>query len=149
EKIDALLPFLQPAHVVVERRACLAVRRLREQELEEPFAIRAVRLEQPFLQHRPEVLPESAVFLGFVAAHLVERREHALHELFFDDLDLAILLQNLARDVEREIVRIDYAAHETEPARDEILALVEDEDALHVELNAALHLGAVEIERRL
>ena len=66
-----------------------------------------------------------------------------------DDLQLAILLQDLARDVQRKIVGVDHAFNEAQVGRHEIAALVHDEDALHIKLQAALHLGAVEVEGRL
>ena len=40
------------------------------------------------------------------------------------------ILQRLARDVERKIVRIDHPAHEAQPLREQILAVVHDEHAL-------------------
>ena len=46
------------------------------------------------------------------------------------------LLQNLARDVERQVLRVDHALEEGEPARQQLLLEgVRDEDALHVELD--------------
>ena len=60
-----------------------------------------------------------------------------------------VLLQNLARDVERKIFRVDDAADEAQVLRKQVLGIVHDEDALDVKLDAALVVGLVEIERSL
>ena len=56
------------------------------------------------------------------------------------------LLDHLARDVERQIARIDEPAHEAQIARQD-LRLVGDEDALNVELDAAFAVGIEQVER--
>ena len=67
-----------------------------------------------------------------------------------DRLDLLVLLEHLARDVEREILRVDDAAHEAQPLGQQLAALVHDEDAAHVELDAVVRAFAVvEVEGRL
>ena len=61
----------------------------------------------------------------------------------------AVLLQDFAADVERQIFAVDDAANEAQVLRQKLLRVVHDEDALYVELYAALVLGLVEIERSL
>ena len=102
---------------------------------------------QAFLDDRAQLGPERPVVGHRVALELVERRVDLLHQLLADELDLAVLLQDLARHVERQVVGVDDAADEAEVLRHQLLALVHDEDALHVQLQAPLHLGVVEIER--
>ena len=60
----------------------------------------------------------------------------------------AVLLQNLAADVQREVFAVDDAADEAEVGREELFGVVQDEDALDVELDADLVLGLVEVKRR-
>ena len=60
----------------------------------------------------------------------------------------AILLQHLARDVEREVRRIDDAADEAQIQRQKLAGPVGDEDAPHVELDAARRLPVPQVERR-
>ena len=52
-------------------------------------------------------------------------------------------------DVERKIFAVDDAADEAQVLRQQVLGVVHDEDALDVELDAALVVGLVEIERSL
>jgi hypothetical protein len=65
-------------------------------------------------------------------------------------LEDLVLLQRLARDVERQVLRVDDALDEGEPLGDQVLAVVHDEDAADVELNVAavLLLGLVEVKGR-
>jgi hypothetical protein len=59
--------------------------------------------------------------------HLVEGRQDLLHELFANGL--AVLLQDLPRHVERQVMGVDDALHESQIVGHEIPALVYDEDA--------------------
>ena len=61
----------------------------------------------------------------------------------------AVLLQDFAADVERKVFAVDDAANEAQILRQKLLGVVHDEDALDVELYAALVFGLVEIERSL
>ena len=56
------------------------------------------------------------------------------------------LLDHLARDVERQVGGIDQPAHEAQIARQDF-GVVGDEDALDVELDAALAVGIEQVER--
>ena len=47
-----------------------------------------------------------------LVSRFVEGGEHLLDELLLDHLDLAVLLQDLARHVERQVVGIDHALDE-------------------------------------
>ncbi len=120
-----------------------------DDQIEELVLVRGVVVDQALLERRPELGPELDVVLALLALHLVEGGEHLLDELLLDHLDLAILLQDLAGHVERQVVGIDHALDEPQVRRHQLLALVHHEHALDVELDAALHLGAVQVERRL
>ena len=63
-------------------------------------------------------------------------------------LHVARLLQDLARDVERQVARVDDAAHEPEVRRHQVLGVVHDEDAPDVELDAVAMLAVPQVERR-
>ena len=58
------------------------------------------------------------------------------------------LLQDLARDVERQVVGIDHAAHEAQVLRHQLLGIVHDEHAAHVELDAVARVAVPQVERR-
>ena len=59
-----------------------------------------------------------------------------------------VLLQHLARDVERQILGVDHAAQEPQIRRSELVAVFDDENALGVEPQAA-PLFVEQIERGL
>ena len=61
----------------------------------------------------------------------------------------AILLEDFAADVEGKVFAVDDAAHEAQILRKKLPGVVQDKDALDVELDTGLELGLVEIERRL
>src|SRR5580658_4927249 len=148
--VDGVLPLLHAKDVRVERRQRgRAGRRLGDDEVEELVLVLDVEAEKPFFEHRTELRPELEVLLRALLLHLLEHREHTLDELLADDLDLPIFLQDLARDVQRQVVRVDHPLDEAHVLREQFLALVHDENAFDVERDAALHLRAVEIERRL
>ena len=60
-----------------------------------------------------------------------------------------VLLQDFARNIKREVFRVDDAAHEAKILRQQLLGIVHDEDALHVKLDAAFVVGLVEVQRGL
>jgi hypothetical protein len=59
-----------------------------------------------------------------VLGDLGEELEALLDQVLPDDLEDLVLLQRLARDVEREVLGVDDAADEAEPLGDELLAVV-------------------------
>ena len=59
---------------------------------------------------------------------------------------LRIVLQHLARDVERQVLAVDHAAHETQIGRRQV-GVVGDVDAAHIELHAALAGRIEHVER--
>ena len=102
-------------------------------------------LAYAFLKHLAELVPDVRVGIRL---HLAEHVEHALRQRVLDRFDAVVLLQDLPRDVERQVVGIHHAADEAQVERQEVLRLVHDEHALHVELQAARRLAVPEIERR-
>ena len=64
-------------------------------------------------------------------------------------LHVARLLQDLARDVERQVARVDDAAHEAQVRRHQLLGVVHDEDAPDVQLDAVALLAVPQVERRV
>jgi hypothetical protein len=56
---------------------------------------------------------------------------------------LRVVLQHLARDVERQIFRVDHAADEAQIGRQQV-GVVGNEDAAHIEFDLAL---AVRLEQ--
>ena len=62
--------------------------------------------------------------------------QHAARVAFADGFDVAALLEQLAADVQRQIGRIHHAFDKAQIARQQLLGVVHDEHAPHVELDA-------------
>jgi hypothetical protein len=64
-----------------------------------------------------------------------------------DDFEDLVLLKCLTRDVERQVFRIDDTLDKVEVLRNEVLAVVHDEDTADVEFDiVALFLALKQIE---
>jgi hypothetical protein len=59
------------------------------------------------------------------------------------------LLQDFTADIEREIFTVNDSTNESQVLRKQFLGIIHDEDALYVELDAALVFSLVQIERSL
>ena len=101
------------------------------QQLGQLGAVRGVLVDAQL-----EVLRKGGVELGVLVLVLRKGREHL--EALLDEVlahhahDLG-LLQRLARDVQRQVVRVDDAPDEGEVLGQQLLGLVRDEDAAHVQ----------------
>merc|ERR1711988_182208 len=146
--VDVVLPLLHAVAVLLQ--ADLLVTGLGRLEAEEIRQLRAVR--RVLVDAELQVLPELLVELLVIVSLLRDLREHLealLHEVLLDHAEDLVLLQRLARDVEWQVLRIYNALDEAEPLRDQLLAVVHDEDAAHVQLDVvALLLRLEEVERR-
>ena len=102
------------------------------------------------LEHAAEFLPEHAAYFSRSSrGELCEHIERPPRQCRAHGLDLRIPLQELARNVERQVARVDYALDEAQVQRQKLLGVVHDEDALHVELEAARLVAIPQIERRV
>ena len=71
-----------------------------------------------------EVLAEGLVELCVVVLVLGNLSKHVealLHDVLLDDLEDLVLLQHLARDVERQVLAVNDALDEVEVLRNEVL----------------------------
>ena len=152
DEVDLVLPFLHAADVVGERDDLfrrVELGRGKAQQAGDLVLVGEV-LAHAFLQHLAEGLPELGVPLlvgGLVAVgQALEQRQHLLCAAGADGVDVLGFLQDLARHVERQVGRIDHAAHEAQVGRHQLLGVVHDEDALHVELDAVLGAAVPQVE---
>jgi hypothetical protein len=89
-----------------------------------------------------ELPPEVGVLLRGAGHQLLDGGEHLLRQPALHQLDVPVLLEDLAGDVQREVGRVDDALDEAQVRRQQRLAVIHDEDALDVELHtAAVVLG--------
>jgi hypothetical protein len=75
------------------------------------------------------------VVVILILGDLVEELDALLDEILLDDLEDLVLLEHLAGDVERQVLRVHDALHEAEPLGDELLTIVHDEHPPHVQLD--------------
>merc|ERR1712144_202283 len=104
-------------------------------------------ISSPDLDAELQVLPELLIELLVVVPLLRDLGHHLdalLHQVLLDHAEDLVLLQGLARDVERQVLRVDDTLHEAEPLRDQLVAVIHDEDAADVELDVVALLLALE-----
>ena len=150
--VDLLLALRHAVNVFLERDE-LAVLRAHEQdevlELVDRVRTAVDAVVDADLQRLAVLVPELLVPLAVVLELARQRLEDVLLERAADGLELAALLQELTRDVQREVRRIDETLHEAQVVRQQVLALVHDEDMAAVELQARLVVRLIEVERRM
>ena len=146
--VDALLIFFHARDVFLERRELLLRGGVEHQQLLERVLARlAAVAHDAEAELAAEVRVELLVALAVVFEELFKVGAHLLFKVLADDLELAVVLQELAGNVEAQIRRIDHAAHKAQIVGQERVALVHDENARAVELQALLVAFRVEVER--
>ena len=105
-------------------------------------------LADTFLEHAAELPPEGRIGVGPLLREVVEQGEDPLDRCGPDRVDVPRVLQDLPRDVQRQVVRVDHPTHEAQVARHQLLGVVHDEHASDVELDAVTLLAVPEVERR-
>lgn len=103
-------------------------------------------LEQALLQCPAELGPNLRVALGVLGLHVLECAEDLLDQASAYALDLAVVLEELAGDVQRQVVGVHDALHEAQVVGHERFAVVHDEHPLDVQLHAGLGLAGVQVE---
>ena len=100
----------------------------------------------PSLRTRPNASQILAKVSGSLAARFSSSADDAAGQRLADLRHLRIVLQHLARDVERHVLAVDDAAHEAQIGRQQ-LGVVGDVDAPHIELHVALARRVEQVER--
>ena len=81
---------------------------------------------------------------GLSAASCSSRSKHALDQRGPDPADDRVVLEGLARDVQRQVFRVDQAAEEPEVFGQQVAAVALDQDPLGAEVHAVLEPGEAE-----
>ena len=113
------------------------------EELGEPLPVGRVDGD-PFLQEHAELAVEREVVVGLLLGQRVEPVEHPFDEGVADPADDRVVLQGLARDVQRQVLGIDQAVEEPEVLGHQLAAVVLDEDPLHAEVQPMLRASEPE-----
>ena len=147
--VDVLLAFLHPSDVVGERGRFVAMGGRAQDQVEQAGAVLAVRRE-PLLEDSAELAPERAHRLRLVLAQLADRLERLPDREVADRPDLPVVLEDLARHVQREVLAVDDPLQEPQPLGQQRLPVVHDVDPLHVELHPLGDaLAVIQVERGL
>src|SRR6185295_5261635 len=94
-------------------------------------------LPDAFLDHGAERVPDLYERFRLPLAEAFQLRYHAAGDGLADLGELRIVLQHLARDIERQILAVDHAADEAQIGRQDI-GVVGNEDTADIELDLAL-----------
>ncbi len=146
EIVDLRLVGLEVGDVVLERARAVTGRR-REARQGEQLAAALVVFVESFLEDRAEGIPDLDPGLGLLGRRAFHLADHAGRKAIADLHDLRVVLQHLARQVERQVLAVDHAAHEPQIGRQEV-GIVGDVDAPHIELHPPLAAGIGQIEGR-
>ena len=146
--IDVLLAGLHTRDIVGQRdlvfvRAVL--RAGKAQQRQDAFAIGRV-FAGAFFEHLAELFPERLIFFGLVFGQTCDQVQTALGQSAAHGLNFRIFLQQLARDVQRQIAGIEHALDEAQVQRQELLGVVHDEHAAHMQLQTARGLALPQVE---
>ncbi len=92
------------------------------------------------------MLPDLGEFLRLGFGELAELLHHAIGHALADRREDVALLDQFARDVERQIGAVDHEADETQPPRKDV-GVLGDEHAAHIKLVAPLSRRVEQVER--
>lgn len=103
-----------------------------------------------FVNTKLDVLAKGLVELGevvLVFCNFTDQVHGLLHKVLSDDLENFVLLEGFTGDVKGKVFGVDDTLDEVQVLRDEVLTVVHDEHAAHVELDVVtLFLGLEEIK---
>merc|ERR1719235_3020792 len=145
--IDVVLALLHAIHILFQTDGFITrFGRLVPQELSNLLSVRGVLMDAQ-LQALAELFIELLVVVLFLR-DLRKHLEALLHQVFLDHSENLVLLKRLARNVQRQILRVHHALNKVQPFRHELIAVVHDEDTANVKLDViSLLLGLEEVER--
>ena len=106
------------------------LRRVKQNKIFKEILVDAVARIHAVLNRQAERLEEFFVFLAVVRKKLLKLRLYLFLDIGRDNLELAVVLEHLTRNIERQVGRIDKAAHKSEAVGQKLLALVHYHDAV-------------------
>ena len=87
------------------------------------------------------------VVFGAVFGNVFQHGQNFFHRTCANLVQITALLQNFTRYVQRQIIGIDNAFDEAQIHGHQLLHIVHDEHALHIQLHAAFRLAVVHVKR--
>ena len=149
DEIDLVLAIFHAADVIRQRYGlylAVGVGGGETNEFGETFLVGEI-FAHAFFHHAAKFGPEGGVFLRLVAGKVFQHAQHLLHRTAANRFDVLALLQNFARHIERQVVGINHAAHKAQVGGHQLLGVVHDEYAPHVELDAMALLTVIQVKR--
>ena len=146
--IDGLLTLGHGLGVLAERDHLLLFSAPEEQQITKLVRLAAVRVVNAKLEATAKVLKELLIRLAIVVSHVAEVVRNLLLDAPRDGVKLAVMLQGLAADVERDVFGIHNATNEVVVIRQQVGALLHDHDVGAIKRQALLVILAVQVERR-
>ena len=132
-KVDVLLLGGHLFDVLLEGDHLLFLGRVEEEQPPQQLGVHPVVGIDAELDLTAELLPESLVLLPVVDQHGVQLVLDLLFEGVVDQLELAVLLQGLAADVQAQVLAVHDALDKAEVIGQQVGAFVHDEDARGVQ----------------
>ena len=146
--VDGLLILGHALGILGQGNHLLFLGRPEQQQVGELIGLHAIARVDAVLKTATKVLKELLVGLAIVVAHILKIGGNLLFHTLGDGLELTVLLQRLARDVERHVSGIHDAADKVVVVGQQVVALLHDQDVGAVECQTLLVILAVQIERR-
>ncbi len=146
--VDRSLVGTHAFDVFIQRDHFLLTGRIEQEQIGELALRHAVRGVDSQLDAAAEIGEERLVGFAIRIAHAGELGFDLLLHALGDGMELAIVLQRFARDVERQVVACHDAAHEAEIIGQKLFALVHDQDIRTIERKAFLEIARIEVVGR-
>ena len=124
------------------------MRRGEAQQFSDSFHVRSI-FRRTFFQHQAKLFPEGLVFFRIVLRQFFQHLQRTFGQGVAQVTGDGAVLKNFTGDVQRQIVGVYQATHKAQVVRHELLGVVHDEDALHVQLQAVLVIAVPHVPWRL
>ncbi len=109
----------------------------------DPLAIHGID-DRSLLEHQAELGGELLEDVGLILGELVEPIEHALDQRRANPPDHRVVLERLARDVQRQVLGIDQPAEEPQVIGKQFAAVALHQDPPGAQVHAVLEPGEAE-----
>ena len=146
-EVDLLLPLGHGVRILAQGDQLVLTARPEEHEVLQRVLMRPVARGQAVFELAAKGGEEFLVLLPVVLLQLFQLGFDALLEVLGDELELAVVLEQLAGDVEAEVLGVHHALDKTEVLGEQIGAVFHNHHAGGIELKAALKVLGIIIVR--
>ena len=147
--VDLLLTLGHGVHILLEGDQLALLVAVEQQQILRRFLVCAVVGDGAVLQLTAKGGVEFLVLLPVVFQHGFQLGFDLLLDVPGDDGQLAVVLEHFTADVQGQVLTVHHAADETEMLGQQVFAVVHDQHAAAVQLQAPLVILGIEIVGRL